>query len=123
MTAPETPQRPAGVATAAWLPAATAQQFGLADLVGRADEEALVLGIAAGSARVLARELRSDGRLGPAVRLGSAAAGEVLVVPAGGNGLRVLMQGSEDLQATVLEVAAAGDQAVGHIGKAHECQT
>jgi len=109
LTAPGNTRRPPADTPATWLPVASTERLVASDLVSWSREGATILGIVAGSSRVLAREVRSDGRLGPSVSIAVAEAGEMLVVPAGGDRLRFFVSGSEDLEAVILDPARAGD--------------
>jgi NHLM bacteriocin system ABC transporter ATP-binding protein len=88
---------------AIWLEAGYDEQQGLADLRNRFGSNDFVAGITTGNASVVVREVREDGRLGPAVPLFSATAGQLLLVPAGVAGVRVFLHGDRELQAVLLD--------------------
>jgi NHLM bacteriocin system ABC transporter ATP-binding protein len=109
------PDSNAGMATVKqydWSSIATSQRCGMAELASRVEDTPIVLGIRSGTLSILAREVRKDGRLGPPIPLAEGMEGDLLVVPAGGDGLRIKIWADNELEAVVLQPERSADQVI-----------
>ena len=96
----------------AWSSFAGAERLDAADVMRLAGDSEMVLGVESGVIHLLGREVRDNGRLGPAVGVGSAGPGRLLVVPEGGSGIQFAIRADDACRAVVLDAVDVGDEPV-----------